>query len=122
MTNFLNVLKSSLALLAAMFIFSASARDLDGRYASSPLHEWFNGLKSEGGGPCCSQSDGFTVEDPDWDVDEGHYRVRLDGQWIDIPDANVIKEPNISGRTMVWPYTTLDGTKMIRCFLPGSMT
>jgi hypothetical protein len=40
------------------------ARD-DGRYANSPLKEWFNSLAS-GKTLCCSFADGYVVEDPDW--------------------------------------------------------
>ena len=29
--------------------------------------------------------------------------MRLDGEWIDVPDEAVITEPNRIGRTMVWP-------------------
>ena len=31
----------------AFVIVSATARDLDGRYADSPLHDWFNRLASD---------------------------------------------------------------------------
>ena len=44
---------------------SALARDLDGRYAGSPLHDWFMGLRS-GLGPCCSDADERVVADADW--------------------------------------------------------
>lgn len=95
------------------------ARD-DGRYSNSPLKPWFDSLRS-GLGPCCSVADGITVDDPDWESKDGHYRVRLDGQWITVPDEAVITEPNRAGRTIVWPIKTASGT-LIRCFLPGSMT
>ena len=95
------------------------ARD-DGRYAGSPLKPWFDSLKS-GKGLCCSVADGRTVEDPDWDNDNGHYRVHIDGQWIDVPDDAVITEPNRYGPTMVWPFWN-NGKMTIRCFLPGAMT
>lgn len=95
------------------------ARD-DGRYSNSPLKPWFDSLRS-GLGPCCSVADGITVDDPDWESKDGHYRVRLDGQWITVPDEAVITEPNRAGRTIVWPIRTASGT-LIRCFLPGSMT
>lgn len=36
---------------------TAMGRDLDGRYANSPLKSWFDQLKS-GNGPCCSNADG----------------------------------------------------------------
>jgi hypothetical protein len=104
-------------------------RDLDGRYANSPLRPWFDQLKSRSG-PCCSNADGHVVEDADWEAKDGHYRVRVpEGSaskvmvWIDVPDSSVITEPNKAGRTMVWPvYYESDPYIWIRCFMPGSMT
>ncbi len=107
-----------LVLAAAMQI--ARARDPDGRYANSPLKEWFDGLRS-GKGPCCSDADGSAVSDVDWESKDGHYRVRLDGAWIDVPDEAVVTEPNRVGRAMVWPIKSYMGVT-IRCFMPGSMT
>jgi hypothetical protein len=101
------------------------ARDPDGRYANSPLKQWFDSLKS-GKGPCCSDADGSAVSDADWETKDGKYRVRLEGQWWQVPDEAVITEPNRAGRTMVWPvyYRSLDKLDRIdiRCFMPGSMT
>jgi len=103
---------------------SAAARD-DGRYAQSPLKPWFDSLRS-GKGPCCSDADGTALSDVDWEVKDGHYRVRIENQWWDVPDEAVITEPNRAGRTMVWPmYVRGMGALIridIRCFLPGSMT
>ena len=117
----MNFLKTAAVLLvsAAVIAGNAFARD-DGRYAGSPLKSWFDSLRS-GKGPCCSDADGSAVADVDWESKGGHYRVRLDGQWIDVPDDAVITEPNRAGRTMVWPMRDAVGTS-IRCFLPGSMT
>ena len=95
------------------------ARD-DGRYANSPLKPWFDSLKS-GKGPCCSDADGYAVSDPDWESKSGHYRVRIEGEWYEVPDEAVITEPNRAGRTMVWPIKGWGGLT-IRCFIPGSMT
>jgi hypothetical protein len=108
------------ALLLALASNSLYARDPDGRYANSPLKQWFDSLKS-GKGPCCSDADGTAVSDVDWESANGHYRVRLDGEWIDVPDEAVITEPNRVGRTMVWPLRGYLGVS-IRCFMPGSMT
>jgi hypothetical protein len=36
-------------------------------------------------------------------LEDGHYRVRIQRQWWDVPEQAVIKEPNRAGRTMVWP-------------------
>lgn len=109
----------------APFLHLAAARDLDGRYANSPLKSWFESLRSRKG-PCCSDADGTALSDVDWDMTAGHYRVRIEGQWWDVPEDAVITEPNRAGRTMVWPiyYRELDRWLHveIRCFLPGSMT
>jgi hypothetical protein len=105
---------------AAMAGFPADARD-DGRYANSPLKGWFESLHSKAGGPCCADADGTALDDVDWDTRGGHYRVRLQAEWIEVPDDAVITEPNRVGRTIVWPYY-VNGRAMIRCFMPGSMT
>jgi hypothetical protein len=111
--------------LAAALLLLAShlghARDR-GQYANAnpELKTWFEGLKS-GKGPCCSDADGSAVSDVDWQSHGGHYRVRLDGEWVDVPDEAVITEPNRIGRTMVWPLRGYLGLT-IRCFMPGSMT
>ena len=89
--------------------------------ASHPeLNRWFDSLAS-GKGPCCSNADGTVLSDVDWETRNGHYRVRLEGQWIEVPDDAVITEPNRAGRTIVWPIKGYLGTD-IRCFMPGSMT
>jgi hypothetical protein len=78
-----------------------------------------DGLRS-GKGPCCSDADGFALSDPDWESKSGNYRVRVDNEWIDVPD-DAVTEPNRAGRTMVWPIKGSLGAS-IRCFMPGSMT
>jgi hypothetical protein len=105
-----------LALILLLLCTPALAHD-----ANHPeLNSWFDHLAS-GKGLCCSFADGHAVADPDWDSKDGHYRVRLDNEWIDVPDDAVVTEPNRAGRTMVWPMKSPLGTS-IRCFMPGSMT
>lgn len=106
------------AILLLVSVGPALARD-DGRYTASPLKPWFDTLRS-GRGPCCSDADGSAVSDVDWDSNRGHYRVRLEGVWIDVPDDAVITEPNRAGRAMVWPMWS-EGAPQIRCFIPGLM-
>lgn len=107
-------------LMSSMAAAPGAARDPDGRYANSPLKQWFDSLRS-GKGPCCSDADGSAVSDVDWESKSGRYRVRVDGEWYDVPDDAVITEPNRVGRTMVWPIRGYQGLT-IRCFMPGSMT
>lgn len=89
------------------------------------LNTWFNGLTSTNGAPCCSQVDGSTVADPDWDtaVVEGksHYRVRVEGKWIVVTDEEVVQGPNKYGQPLVWVYH-IDGKPQVRCFMPGGGT
>lgn len=115
-----------IVLAAILISFPALARD-NGRFAGSPLKQWFNALASKKG-LCCSFADGQTVEDPDVDMSGLHYRVRIDGEWVEVPDDAVITEPNRFGRAVVWPYPAYvskdDGSVItktaIRCFLPGA--
>ncbi len=102
----------------ALVPVSVSAHD-DGRYANEPLHAWFDQLAS-GKGLCCSFADGFKVENVDWDTQEGRYRVRLQGEWVTVPEAAVVTEPNRFGPAVVWPYKDSTGNTQIRCFLPGA--
>ena len=113
------VLSLAFGIFLTIFVGVVQARD-DGRNSQSPLKAWFDGLRS-GKALCRSDADGFTVSDPDWESNNGHYRVRVDNEWIDVPDDAVIAEPNRSGRTMVWPVRGSLGIS-IRCFMPGSMT
>jgi hypothetical protein len=95
-----------------------NARD-DGRFANSPLKPWFDRLAS-GKGLCCSFADGFSVQDVDWDTQDGHYRVRIYGQWFVVPDDAVVAEPNRFGPTVVWPITTATATHKFAasCLVP----
>ena len=108
-------------LLLALASHLGHARDR-GQFATPTrrIKAWFDSLRS-GKGPCCSDADGCAVCDVDWESRNGHYRVRIEGEWIDVPDEAVITEPNRVGRTMVWPIRGYLGLT-IRCFMPGSMT
>ena len=111
-----------LGIFFAIFVAPALAHDPN----RPELNSWFDHLAS-GYGPCCSNADGTALSDVDWQSKDGHYRVRLDGQWIDVPDDAVVTVPNLVGRTMVWPmppgydYEANVPSPKIRCFMPGSM-
>ena len=86
-----------LVLFLMLFCGPALARD-DGRYANSPLKQWFDLLASRKG-LCCSVADGYVVDDPDWESNSGHFRVRIEDEWVDVPDDAVVTVPNKFGRT-----------------------
>lgn len=110
-------------IIGAVVAFSCSARAH--MHDRPDLDNWFNGLQGAGGMPCCSQVDGSTVADVDWDTTmidgKAHYRVRVEGQWIVVTDEEVVQGPNKYGRPLVWVYH-VDTKPMVRCFMPGSGT
>ena len=75
----------------------------------TPLKSWFDQLAS-GKGLCCSFIDGVSVEDVDWDTNgpkdargQASYRVRLHGEWINVPATRswenpIALAPQLSGR------------------------
>ena len=105
------------------FVRFGHARDGDNHGNVGDLKPWFDQLASQKG-LCCSFADGITVKGVDWDTGgpNNGYRVRLDGQWVNVPESALIKEPNRFGDAVVWPYRDADGTTQIRCFMPGAGT
>ena len=103
------------AMLPIFAIGHARAHD----YQRPELNSWYESLHS-GKGPCCDGSDAKRIDDADWEINDGHYRVRIDGEWVDVPNDAVVDGPNRAGHTMVWPYY-LNGQPKARCFMPGSM-
>ena len=86
------------------------------------LDKWFDGLTSSGF-LCCTGKDYQVLDDSDWDTKDNHYRVRLDGKWLDVPANAVVKEPNRYGRALVWVnFSYMARAISIRCFMPGTMT
>lgn len=110
---------AAVALCINAFVPSQLFAHDDGRFANSPLKPWFDQLAS-GKGLCCSFADGVKVENVDWDTQDGRYRVRLNGQWLVVPDVAVVTEPNRFGPAVVWPYQDMNGATQIRCFIPGA--
>lgn len=97
----------------------ASAHD----HSRPGLDSWYQGLKSPAGAACCDgpSVDAVHLADVDWESNAGRYRVRIDGQWVDVPPGAVLDVPNRDGRTLVWPGWS-DGKRSVRCFMPGAMT
>jgi hypothetical protein len=95
------------------------ARD-NGRFADSPLKEWFQHLGSRNG-LCCAFADGVAVQEVDWDTQEGHYRVRIQGEWFVVPDDAVVTEPTVSALPLCGPITTSTATHKFAasCLVPA---
>ncbi|MGY3440467.1 hypothetical protein ACVW17_000468 [Bradyrhizobium sp. USDA 4473] len=112
-------LRMTLTVLTALLSMAAIGPSRAHDHDHPELNGWYESLQS-GKGPCCDGTDATRVDDADWDTKDGHYRVRLDGEWVDVPDEAVVTGPNRAGHTMVWPYY-LNGHPRPRCFMPGSM-
>jgi hypothetical protein len=96
--------------------------ELPCRGVAEPLRSYLHRRQFSACFLCCSDADGTAVSDVDWESKDGRYRVRLGGEWIDVPDDALVTVPNRAGRTMIWPMPMIEGdTIKIRCFMPGSM-
>lgn len=107
-------------LLAGGVLLVIAGMALAHDHGRADLDPWYKDLKS-GKGPCCDGSDYKPMADVDWETRDGRYRVRIDGQWVDVPPEAVLPGPNRDGRTLVWPSWG-DGKRTVRCFMPGAMT
>lgn len=107
------------ALLLVAWLLLLMAKPANAHDHDHPeLTDWYKSLRS-GKGPCCDGSDAQSVDDPDWENNSGHYRVKIEGEWTDVDDDAVITEPNRAGIAKVWPMHK-DGHPKARCFMPGS--
>ena len=116
-------MKLALLLAAAVIL----VRDPTGKWANDPLQPWFQSLQNKDGFYCCARADGHPLADGEWDIKDNHYRVFLEGEWIDVPDDAVISGPNKFGKAIVWlradAHITsgeIQNITRIRCFIPGS--
>jgi hypothetical protein len=111
-----------ISIILILIIFATFEPDIVRAHdaARPELDHWFMGLQSKGKSPCCDGTDALRVDDVDWESKDGHYRVRLEGQWVDVPESAVIEGPNRAGPAMVWPYRKDGKLNQIRCFLAGA--
>lgn len=98
----------------------------NGQYANidPAIKKWIKELKNSKGENCCDTADGYPVEAEN-DTAKGHWRVRINGEWIVVHDEAVLISPNRLGYPMVWWYPVWESSKVmhpqIRCFLPGAL-
>ena len=91
---------------------------------SPEIRTWARTLENKLKMGCCASADGWKPEAVEYDIAADHYRVRIEGEWHDVPADALLDGPNKFGFPMVWYYRTyLNGEKSalyIRCFLPGA--
>jgi hypothetical protein len=95
----------------ALMVSKARARDLDGRFAGSPLSEWYNSLKApDTQGSCCGEAD--AVEADEWLAHaDGSVTATVtngrgyapDGTKVEVPAGKVLRgELNPTGHTVLF--------------------
>lgn len=116
----------AIAILAVIVVVFFAIRAEAHDHKRPDLDKWYPSLSSRNG-PCCDGPgvDAVHLQDPEWkivvDGSGQHYEVWLDNKWVAVPDSAVLKEPNLDGQAMVWPYKANWGETLIRCFMPGTL-
>jgi hypothetical protein len=119
-----------IAIAICIFIASAAKSDEradNGRYANVAMgiRTWIESLTDTSGVGCCATADGLRPQAIDWDMAGNHFRVKVAGWWIGVPDSAVIRGPNRLGYAVAWlerdwDIDTGEMTMRVRCFLPGA--
>lgn len=109
------------AALLALMAMPAVAAPPPGTDLSSPEHAWFERQHNIRGMLCCSEADGHILDADDWRSNGAAYEVRINGQWITIPDDTlrdtVSGGANPMNAAIVWYMVTEYGIR-IWCFAP----
>ena len=91
---------------------------------SPDVKAWASTLENKLKEGCCSSADGWKPEEVEYDMKGNKYRVKIDGEWYEVPPDAVVDVPNRFGFAVVWYYRSwLNGMKpsvSIRCFIPGA--
>ena len=99
--------------------FPAHAEGPASKWGHDPdTSQWFRGLRSKQGFPCCDYADGTRIEDPDYrENDDGSFEVFARSTWTHIDKAHVVSGTNKVGYAILWWGTA---APQPYCFLPGS--
>jgi hypothetical protein len=91
---------------------------------SPEIKAWANSLENKLSEGCCSTADGWKPEEVEYDMTGNKYRVKIEGEWYDVPRDALVDVPNRFGFPVVWYYKTWDNgirpSISIRCFIPGT--
>jgi len=118
------------AALFALGMFSGSAislADEAGQRQQVPpeIRGWIEALTDRAGIGCCAIADGSRPEEVTWDIAGSSYRVKVDDQWLFVPEEAIVRGPNRLGYAVVWleyegDIFSGEITPLVRCFLPGA--
>jgi hypothetical protein len=123
MRSFLAALALSMVLaicavlaFAAVFGRPVHARDLDGRYANSELHDWYMRQRNQIGQVCCDEADWIPADAWGREAD-GRYWVEANGNRYVASRELMVNGIHPQGLAGVWVYPI--GSETLRCLIPG---
>lgn len=69
------------------------------QYSKIPqeIREWIKTLADGKGLRCCAMAEGTVPDEFTWDIGANHYRVKVYGRWLDVPESAVVKGPTDLG-------------------------
>jgi hypothetical protein len=111
----------SLAILAAPISYGcqrARAEDKgqwNGYHLSDEQKTWFKTVRDSLGNTCCDGADGYPVA---YEMRNNRYWVHFRGQWLEVDERAVMRQPNPIGEAVAWFYL-VNGDLAVRCFVPG---
>jgi len=114
--------------LALCLITTSAYSFNNGQYENvdPKIRDWFRGVRSPNGVPCCDVADGHTTIWRKSEFEGYEYDVPIDGEWFPVPNEAVVRNTNNpSGESIVWyvkQYNKgIDPRPWhIRCFVLGS--
>ena len=123
MSDVIRLVCIAVSLLASCHLAQAADHGQFGP-TSPETRAWANSLQNKLSEGCCSTADGWKPEAVEYDMKGNKYRVKIEGQWYDVPASAMIELPNKFGFPVVWYYKTWDNgirpSISIRCFIPGA--
>ena len=96
---------------------SAHAKPPPGTDPTTPTAQWFKAQHSMDGSWCCDIADGHLLDDEDWRMKNSTYEVRINGEWVAIPERQSV----IPMAAPTLPVTQSFGTPR-RAHQPGNRT
>jgi hypothetical protein len=68
---------------------------------SPDVKAWANTLENKLREGCCSTADGWKPEEVEYDMKGNKYRVKIDGEWYEVPSDAVVDAPTRFGFAVV---------------------
>lgn len=116
----MNVRQILLGIGLAAGMISPALAHYDGANAAG-LHAWFETLTNQNDGYCCAESDGFVIDASSISVSKSGLVWHSSAGDVNFPLSAVVKQPNLSHLTILWPINNADPAEGVRCIIFGAL-